>query len=398
MAQLVIDSGCAMTRAALIEDDEVGRIWFGPARGDETHCGHALIGHIYRGRVQSLSREMKSGYVQLPGDMVGYIDLKADDPVPSIGALVEVEVTHMARFGKLPRVRLKKNLVDAKENNDPASLNPTQDPLLDAFDWLTDGMTGALGDCVFTSGIAKAGFEKLKLNNPSLALATHCRFEPSCFDDICRDLDEFFSPSLTLPSGGVITIDQSEALTAIDIDSAAMGAPSRNRLNEKLNREALISIIRQLQLRMIGGQIAIDFLPMPKPVQSKFDSWLRGQMKALPGFGRAGWTPSGLFCFSLPRNKPSLLEQFTRPSAGGVIKARAFTPDFTLRHGLSELEVRLRAQPGQKFELLISSDIDEIYKANPQWGERVEENYGARITLHMDKDLKNNSVVFNEKF
>ncbi len=76
-------------------------------------------------------------------------------------------------------------------------------------------------------------------------------------------LDGLFSPSVTLPSGGYIVINQTEALVAIDINS---GKATREHNIEdtatKTNLEACDEIARQLRLRDLAGLVVIDFIDM----------------------------------------------------------------------------------------------------------------------------------------
>ncbi|NGY06819.1 Rne/Rng family ribonuclease [Solimonas terrae] len=69
--------------------------------------------------------------------------------------------------------------------------------------------------------------------------------------------------NVRLPSGGSIVIDPSEALTAIDINSAkATGGGSIEDTAFNTNLEAADEIARQLRLRDLGGLIVIDFIDM----------------------------------------------------------------------------------------------------------------------------------------
>jgi ribonuclease E len=76
-------------------------------------------------------------------------------------------------------------------------------------------------------------------------------------------LDGLCSPTVTLPSGGYIVINQTEALVAVDINS---GKATREHSIEdtalKTNLEASDEIARQLRLRDLAGLIVIDFIDM----------------------------------------------------------------------------------------------------------------------------------------
>ena len=72
-----------------------------------------------------------------------------------------------------------------------------------------------------------------------------------------------------LKSGGFITIDKTEALTAIDVNSGKyIGKDNLEDTINVVNQEAIIEIAKQLRLRDIGGIIIIDFIDM-KEEESK---------------------------------------------------------------------------------------------------------------------------------
>ncbi|HEX9093543.1 MAG TPA: Rne/Rng family ribonuclease [Coriobacteriia bacterium] len=73
--------------------------------------------------------------------------------------------------------------------------------------------------------------------------------------------------SVRLPSGGYIAIDQTEALTAIDVNTGKYtGRKSLAETILRTNVEAVDEVVRQLRLRDIGGIIVIDFIDMEDPV------------------------------------------------------------------------------------------------------------------------------------
>ena len=68
---------------------------------------------------------------------------------------------------------------------------------------------------------------------------------------------------VSLPSGGYLVIDYTEAMTVIDVNSGKFSG--RENLEEtimQINREAAVEIARQLRLRDIGGIIVVDFIDM----------------------------------------------------------------------------------------------------------------------------------------
>jgi ribonuclease G len=81
-----------------------------------------------------------------------------------------------------------------------------------------------------------------------------------------RELERALHPRVWLPHGGHISIMQTEALTAIDVNSGRFTATSSLADTVlRTNLEAAEEVARQLRLRDIGGIIVIDFIDMEKP-------------------------------------------------------------------------------------------------------------------------------------
>ena len=78
-----------------------------------------------------------------------------------------------------------------------------------------------------------------------------------------KQLDQIHSREVSLPSGGSLVIDKTEALTAIDINSGrSSGKSNFEDMAYRTNLEAARAIPLQLRLRDIGGQIVADFIEM----------------------------------------------------------------------------------------------------------------------------------------
>ena len=80
------------------------------------------------------------------------------------------------------------------------------------------------------------------------------------------ELNRALSRKVWLPSGGYLIIDQTEALTAIDVNTGRfVGKRNLSETILKTNVEAVTEVVRQLRLRNIGGIIVIDFIDMESP-------------------------------------------------------------------------------------------------------------------------------------
>ncbi len=78
-----------------------------------------------------------------------------------------------------------------------------------------------------------------------------------------HQIETAYSRTVTLPSGGAIVIDHTEALVAVDVNSArsTRGADIEETAL-RTNQEAADEVARQLRLRDLGGLIVIDFIDM----------------------------------------------------------------------------------------------------------------------------------------
>lgn len=81
--------------------------------------------------------------------------------------------------------------------------------------------------------------------------------------DLKKQLEELDNRRVWLKCGGFITIDKTEALTAIDVNSGKYtGKKDLEQTIFTVNKEATIEIAKQLRLRDIGGIIIIDYIDM----------------------------------------------------------------------------------------------------------------------------------------
>ncbi len=77
------------------------------------------------------------------------------------------------------------------------------------------------------------------------------------------EIQKSLQPKVQLKSGGHLVIDQTEAMTTIDVNTGAfVGHRNLEETIFKTNLEATITIARQLRLRNLGGIIIIDFIDM----------------------------------------------------------------------------------------------------------------------------------------
>lgn len=88
--------------------------------------------------------------------------------------------------------------------------------------------------------------------------------------DIKKEISKMENRKIWLKCGGFITIDKTEALTAIDVNTGKYtGNQNVEQTIFKVNEEATIEIAKQLRLRNLGGIIVIDYIDMKNEENKK---------------------------------------------------------------------------------------------------------------------------------
>lgn len=132
---------------------------------------------------------------------------------------------------------------------------------------------------------SKEEYEKLK-NNLNKSYTTEVIYENK--KDLIEEygligqLEKIENRKIWLNCGGFITIDKTEALTAIDVNTGKFtGNKDLESTIFKVNKEATIEIVKQLRLRDIGGIIIIDYIDMKeKENREKIENLLKEELKA----------------------------------------------------------------------------------------------------------------------
>jgi len=154
----------------------------------------------------------------------------------------------------------------AKSSKPPANLHAEHDLVLRV---VRDGLTEAVGKMVIDD---KPTFERvrefMKDFLPKLRdRVQYYRGADPCFDTygIETEITRSLGRKVWLKSGGYLVIDQTEALTAIDVNSGKyVGTSNLEDTTLKINLDAVKEVVYQLRLRNIGGIIIIDFIDMER--------------------------------------------------------------------------------------------------------------------------------------
>jgi len=160
----------------------------------------------------------------------------------------------------------------------------------------------------FMSHVMPGNVHKVKLYKDDVPLFSRFQIE--------HQIETAFSREVTLPSGGAIVIDHTEALVSVDVNSArSTRGADIEQTAYNTNLEAAEEVARQLRLRDLGGLIVIDFIDMESQRnQREVENRLRDSLhydRARVQFGKI--SKFGLMELSRQRLQPSLGESSHQP-------------------------------------------------------------------------------------
>ena len=177
---------------------------------------------------------------------------------------------------------------------------------------------------------------------------------------------------VALKSGGYLIVDQTEALTTVDVNTGGfVGARNFDETIFKTNLEAAQAIARQLRLRNLGGIIIVDFIDMVRDdhresVLSEFRKQLaRDRVKTTAG----GFSQLGLVEMTRKRTRESLAHMLCEPcptcEGKGIVKTDRSVAYDIFREILREArqfnprEFRVIASP-KVIELLLDEESQHL--------------------------------------
>ncbi|MFT3986556.1 Rne/Rng family ribonuclease [Aestuariivirga sp.] len=210
-------------------------------------------------------------------------------------------------------------------------------------------------------------------------------------------LDGLYSPTVTLPSGGYMVINQTEALVAVDINS---GKSTREHNIEdtalRTNLEAADEVARQLRLRDLAGLIVIDFIDMEekrnnRSVERRLKEALKND-RARIQVGRI--SHFGLMEMSRQRLRPGLLEGSSRTcphcEGRGIVRSISSCGLSVLR----AIEEHLIARKAENLTVKCNKEV-AFYILNEKRDNllSIETQYGISIFLTPSDDVKGSQAV-----
>ncbi len=199
-----------------------------------------------------------------------------------------------------------------------------------------------------------------------LPLLDHYTGERPLFDlhGVEDEIEKALARRVDLKSGGYLIMDQTEAMTTIDVNTGGfVGARNFDDTIFKTNLEAAQAIARQLRLRNLGGIIIIDFIDMES--QDHRDSVLEEFKRALARdhtkMSVSGFTQLGLVEMTRKRTRESLAHLLCEPCPTCEGRGEVKTARTVCYEILRELLREARQFNAREYRVLAAPDVIDLF-------------------------------------
>ncbi|MBR3782026.1 MAG: Rne/Rng family ribonuclease [Alphaproteobacteria bacterium] len=208
-----------------------------------------------------------------------------------------------------------------------------------------------------------------------------------------KQLEGLHGPYVTLPSGGSLVINQTEAMVTIDVNSSrAIKEKDIEQTALNTNLEAAEEIALQLRLRDLAGIVAIDFIDMEDEKNNrKLELKMREVMKRDRARTQVAKINNfGVLMLSRQRLRSSFMESSYVPCphclGAGVVPSIQTAAVIMFRH----LQEKLLAKAAQKIIMTVPTDV-AVYLLNHKRAElaAMEEKFETEIVIVGDDSMMN---------
>jgi Ribonuclease G/E len=275
-----------------------------------------LLGARLRARIASVEPALMTAFLDLGGGAEAILPFKSDQR-PVRGQAVEIEIRAEPRRGKLAIGR-----------------------------WLADGQ----GEPELMQAAPEVAEElRAAVRGVDLVEGPEAR---AAADEAQADALEILHP---LPGGGMLAVEPTRALTAIDVDLGERKGADAKRVTRAANMTAIAESARLLRLKALGGIIILDLVGRGHDAAA-----LMGQARAAfgpdnPGVAIGAVGRFGTVEISLPRRRTPLAEILCR--ADGALSDRTLAQAVVRR-----LESEGQAQPGARLTAACSPAVADAVR------------------------------------
>lgn len=325
MMRIVTERGIGETRAAVYEAKTLKELH---VRRD-SQASHPFAGDVFDGRVVTIDKNLDAAFVDIGHGPQGFFRFAISPGAPRVkeGDMMRFEIVRQSEDSKGPILKYSGH-TDASK---PAKVS------------------------------GQSLMERLQSRYPG------AKTETGQVPDILHAVE----PSVALQGGGEITLEQTRALVAIDVDTGIAVSKA------KVAIAAAKASARELRLRGMGGLVVIDFPNLRKKRdQEQVHSTLVSAFKHDPDNVKIG--PFTMFgTIELVRQKfgPSLMDTL-------CTKSGELTDETLALDGLRRLAAEGQARPGARLVLTVPSRAyDWLQKTDVDWKAQAEHKLGARFDI-----------------
>jgi ribonuclease G len=376
--ELLIAAGPGEWRAALLEDGAAAELY--TERGDA-----APAGSIHAGRIVRMVGGLDAALVEIGDERPAFLPLPRQPGAGARldeGARVLVQVRREAQRGKAAQLTLRLSEDDAARYAAAATRVEPPAQLLPA-----PGFAGALArrlpgrpDLVLTDD--PSSLPELRAAFAGAEVA-HRRAEEWPLD-LDAAFDTALSPTLALPGGGSVHIEDARAAVLVDVDTGSPETGSAERTAMAANLAATAVIARQLRLRQLGGGILVDFAALEgRGPRERVRQEMTAALAADPARPQVlGWSRLGHLEIVRPRRLRPLAEAMLEP---GVARKSATALAF---EALRLLAREARARPAANWRLLVAPAVEAALRGPAAAALRsLEQRLGRTIAVAVDLGL-----------
>jgi len=178
------------------------------------------------------------------------------------------------------------------------------------------------------------------------------------------EIEKALSRRVELKSGGTLVIDQTEAMTTIDVNTSGfVGNRNFDDTVFKTNLEAAQAIARQLRLRNLGGIIIIDFIDMEslEHRNAVLDELRRGLARDRTRVTLNGFTALGLVEMTRKRTRESLAHVLCEPCPTCAGRGEVRTAHTVCYDILREILREARAFNAREYRVIAAQPVIDLF-------------------------------------
>ncbi len=221
-------------------------------------------------------------------------------------------------------------------------------------------------------------------------LLSHYRGERPIFDlhNIEDEIQKALARRVELKSGGYLIIDQTEAMTTVDVNTGGfVGARNFDDTIFKTNLEAAQAIARQLRLRNLGGIIIIDFIDMENTEHRDMvlEEFRKAVSRDHTKMSVNGFTALGLVEMTRKRTRESLAHLLCEPCPTCDARGELKTARTVCYEILRELLREARQFQAREFRILAAPKVIDLFLDEESQALAMLSDFISRkISLHAE--------------